>query len=117
MLTCGRFVPVVCAAYTEAATTGRISPATAALLARSSPASVTDRITAPTLLVQGEQDTLFGLDQADANARQIAAHGTPVKVAWYAGGHDGGGPDQAVRDQIGDWFDHWLAGRGSRRPT
>ena len=56
------------------------------------PASVTDRITAPTLLVQGEQDTLFGLDQADANARQIAAHGTPVKVAWYAGGHDGGRP-------------------------
>ena len=93
---------------------GRISPATAALLARSSPASVTDRITAPTLLVQGEQDTLFGLDQADANARQIAAHGTPVKVTWYAGGHDGGAPDQAVRDQIGAWFDHWLAGRGPR---
>ena len=111
VLTCGRFIPVVCAAYTQAATTGRISPATAALLARSSPASITDRITAPTLLVQGEQDTLFGLDQADANARQIAAHGTPVKVTWYAGGHDGGAPDQAVRDQIGAWFDHWLAGR------
>ena len=112
VLTCGRFIPVVCAAYTEAATTGRISPATAALLARSSPASVTARITAPTLLVQGEQDTLFGLDQADANARQIAAHGTPVKVTWYAGGHDGGAPDQAVRDQIGAWFDRWLAGQG-----
>ena len=110
VLTCGRFIPAVCAAYTEAATTGRISPATAALLARSSPASVTDRIMAPTLLVQGEQDTLFGLDQADANARQIAAHGTPVKVTWYPGGHDGGGPDQAVRDQIGDWFDQWLVG-------
>ncbi len=113
VLTCGRFIPVVCAAYTEAATTGRISPATAALLARSSPASITDRITAPTLLVQGEQDTLFGLDQADANARQIAAHGTPVKVSWYAGGHDGGGPDQAVREQIGDWFDQWLVGKGT----
>ena len=88
--TCGRFVPAVCAAYTESATTGRLSPATAELLRRSSPASVTDRITAPTLLVQGEQDTLFGLDQADANARQIAATGAPVKVAWFAGGHDGG---------------------------
>ena len=111
-LTCGRFTAAVCAAYTEAATTGRLSPATAALLARSSPASVTARITAPTLLVQGEQDTLFGLDQADANARQIAAHGTPVKVGWYAGGHDGGGPDQGVRDQVAAWFDHYLAGRG-----
>ena len=111
-LTCGRFTPAVCAAYTEAATTGRLSPATADLLRRSSPASVTDRITAPTLVVQGEADTLFGLDQADATARQIAAAGGTVRVLWYGGGHDGGGVDQRVRDAIGDWFDHWLAGKG-----
>ena len=71
---------------------------------------MTDRITAPTLLVQGEQDTLFGLDQADANARQIAATGAPVKVAWFAGGHDGGRIGQGVRDEIGDWFS-WHLGR------
>ena len=111
-LTCGRFTPAVCAAYTEAATTGRLSPATAELLRRSSPASVTDRITAPTLVVQGEADTLFGLDQADATARQIAAAGGTVRVLWYGGGHDGAGVDQRVRDAIGDWFDHWLAGKG-----
>jgi ABC-2 type transport system ATP-binding protein len=109
-VTCGRFVPAVCTAYTESATSGEISPATAELLSRSSPASVTDRITAPTLLVQGEQDTLFGLDQADANARQIAAAGTPVKVAWFAGGHDGGRPGARIRDEIGDWFT-WYLGR------
>ena len=110
--TCGRFTPAVCAAYTEAATTGRLSPATAELLRRSSPASVTDRITAPTLIVQGEQDTLFGLDQADANARQIAAAGGTVRMLWFAGGHDGGAPDQRVRDAVGEWFDHWLARDG-----
>jgi ABC-2 type transport system ATP-binding protein len=109
-LTCGRFEPAVCAAFTEAATTGTLSPQTQALLARSSPASVTDRITAPTLLVQGEQDTLFGLDQADANAREIAATGTPVQVEWYAGGHDGGAPGPEVRDRIGAWFDAHLRG-------
>ncbi len=108
--TCGRFIPAVCAAYTESSTTGRLSPATADLLRRSSPAGITDRITAPTLLVQGEQDTLFGLDQADANARQIAANGTPVKVAWFAGGHDGGRPGPRIRDEIGDWFT-WYLGR------
>ncbi|MCX6462340.1 MAG: alpha/beta fold hydrolase, partial [Pseudonocardiales bacterium] len=108
--TCGRFTPEVCAAYTEAATTGRFSAATAALLERSSPRTVTDRITAPTLLVQGEQDTLFGLDQADANARQLAARGTPVAVRWYAGGHDGGAPGPEVRDAVGEWFDAHLAG-------
>ncbi len=115
--TCGRFTAQVCAAYTEAATTGRLSPATAALLERSSPATVTNRITAPTLLVQGETDTLFGLDQADANARQIAANGTPVKVMWYSGGHDGGAPDQGVRDAIGAWLDHYLARKGDAPAT
>ena len=103
------------AAYTEAATTGRLSPAAAELLRRSSPASVTDRIAAPTLLVQGEQDTLFGLDQADANARQIAATGAPVKVAWFAGGHDGGGIGSGIRDEIGDWF-RWHLGRDGALP-
>ena len=111
-LTCGRFTAQVCAAYTEAATTGRLSATTAELLRRSSPATVTGRITAPTLVVQGEQDTLFGLDQADATARQIAAAGGHVKMEWFAGGHDGAAPDQAVRDAIGEWFDFHLAGRG-----
>jgi ABC-2 type transport system ATP-binding protein len=110
--TCGRFTPAVCAAYTEAATTGRLSPTTADLLRRSSPATVTDRITAPTLVVQGEADTLFGVDQADATARQIAEAGGTVRVLWYGGGHDGGAPDQGVRDAVGGWFDHWLVGRG-----
>ena len=115
-LTCGRFVPEVCAAYTEAATTGRLSPATAALLARSSPATVTDRITAPTLLVQGEQDTLFGLDHADATARGIAAAGTPVRMVWFAGGHDGGAPGADVGEDIGTFLDVHLAGSDAALP-
>jgi ABC-2 type transport system ATP-binding protein len=110
--TCGRFTTQVCAAYTEAAVSGRLSPATAELLRRSSPASVTDRITAPTLVVQGERDTLFGLDQADATALQVAAAGAPVRTVWFAGGHDGAAPGAAVREQVGEWFDFHLAGRG-----
>jgi ABC-2 type transport system ATP-binding protein len=110
--TCGRFTAQVCVAYTEAAISGRLSPATAEMLRRSSPASVTDRITAPTLVVQGERDTLFGLDQADATTRQIAAAGAPVRTVWFAGGHDGAPPGPAVREQVGEWFDFHLAGRG-----
>ncbi len=109
---CGRFVAAVCAGYLEAATTGVLSPATADVLRRSSPVSVTDRITAPTLLVQGESDTLFGLDQADATARQIAAAGGTVDVVWFAGGHDGGAPGPVVRDRIGSWFDRYLGRPG-----
>ena len=110
---CGRFTETVCRAYNEVATTGKASPKTAELLRRVSPASVTDNITAPTLLVQGEADTLFGLDQSDATARQIAAAGGKVKTIWYAGGHDGGRPGPKLRGKIADWFDFHLAGNGN----
>ncbi|HEX5404757.1 MAG TPA: alpha/beta fold hydrolase [Pseudonocardiaceae bacterium] len=110
---CGRFVPQVCLAYQQIATTGQASQQTVDLLRRDSPVSVTSHITVPTLLVQGEQDTLFGLDQADANARQIAAAGGRVKVIWYDGGHDGAVPGAALNQQIEDWFQHYLRGQGA----
>jgi ABC-2 type transport system ATP-binding protein len=105
---CGRFRPEICAAYVQAATTGAPTPQIVAMLRRSSPAAVAGNIIAPTLLIQGEQDTLFGLDQADATARQLAAAGAPLKVIWYAGGHSGGAPSAALQDQVGDWFDYYL---------
>jgi ABC-2 type transport system ATP-binding protein len=114
---CGRFTPEVCAGYVDAVRTGREPPALAAYLARSSPASVASRITAPTLLVQGENDTLFGLDQADATAREIAAGGGTVAVAWFNGGHDGGSPDDRTDARISGWLDHYLLGAGSAPPT
>ncbi|HYQ64256.1 alpha/beta fold hydrolase [Actinophytocola sp.] len=110
---CGRFRLEFCAAYAEVATTGRASQQTIDLLKSVSPATVTKNITQPTMLVQGEQDTLFGLDQADANARQIAAAGGKVKVVWYTGGHDGGKPGPELRAEIADWFDFHLRDRGA----
>jgi ABC-2 type transport system ATP-binding protein len=114
---CGRFRPEVCAAYGEAAAAGGPTPQIEALLQHSSPSTVAGAITAPTLLIQGEYDTLFGLDQADATARQLAVAGAPVKVIWYAGGHDGGVPGSALQDEIGDWFDYHLRGVGSNPGT
>ncbi|MCZ2830097.1 alpha/beta fold hydrolase [Modestobacter sp. VKM Ac-2986] len=116
LLTCGRFRPDVCAAYQSAAATGTLTPEIAAVLDRSSPAGVLDRITAPTLLVQGTQDSLFGLGQADANARGIAANGTDVRVVWYAGGHDSpasGGVAADLRDEVAGWFDRYLRDSGT----
>ncbi|WP_406634055.1 alpha/beta fold hydrolase [Amycolatopsis sp. WGS_07] len=109
---CGRFTAEVCQAYAELATTGKASPATVALLHRVSPASVTGKITAPTLLVQGESDTLFGLDQSDATARQITAAGGSVRTIWYTGGHDGGIPGPQLRAKIGDFLWSSLTGQG-----
>ncbi|MGH3942379.1 MAG: alpha/beta fold hydrolase [Pseudonocardiaceae bacterium] len=109
---CGRFRPELCAAYLEVATSGLPTAEIAALLRRSSPASVAGTIAAPTLLVQGEQDTLFGLDQADATARQLAAADVPLKMIWFAGGHDGAAPGEWVHDEVGAWFDYYLARTG-----
>ncbi|GAB3151592.1 alpha/beta fold hydrolase [Amycolatopsis stemonae] len=107
---CGRFTAAVCRAYTELGTTGAASQASVDLLRRVSPASVTGKITVPTLLVQGESDTLFGLDQSDATARQITAAGGKVRTIWYTGGHDGGKPGPQLRAKIGDFL--WTAVNG-----
>ena len=55
------------------------------LLAASSPDI--DKITTPTLLIQGTVDTLFPLDEAMANAAELANNSVPVKMLWFCGGH------------------------------
>ncbi|MEV6374716.1 alpha/beta fold hydrolase [Micromonospora musae] len=113
---CGRFAADVCAAYLRIATAGRADQAAVDLLQRSSPAGVLDRITAPALLVQGEADSLFPLSEADANARGLAANGTPVRVAWFTGGHDGGDGPESDSDRVRfltvQWLDHYVKGAG-----
>ena len=102
---CGRFAADLCAAYQSAASSGQPSEAILSLLAASSPKSILNRIKAPTLLSQGEQDSLFPLGQADANARGIAATGTAVKVIWRDGGHDGATSTSELVSNLRAWFD------------
>ncbi len=106
---CGRFTPQWCAAYVEAVTRGEVTSQSRALMAASSPRSVTDRITAPVLLTSGQSDSLFPLSQANANAEQIV--NAPVKVVWHAGGHDGGiSETDRLRSLSLAWFDQHLRG-------
>ncbi|MEU1384978.1 MULTISPECIES: CocE/NonD family hydrolase [unclassified Nonomuraea] len=106
---CGRFLPAICDIYQQVAEDGRATPEAIALLRRSSPVTVAGRIKAPTLLLQGQRDSLFPLAHADANARVIAAAGTPVSMAWFDGGHDGGnGEADWLYDQSSAWFAHHL---------
>ncbi|WP_433329543.1 CocE/NonD family hydrolase [Spirillospora sp. CA-294931] len=108
---CGRFLPSLCDMYQKLAETGTPNPEAIETLRRSSPATFADRIKAPTLLVQGQSDSLFPLDQSDANARLIARNGTPVSMVWFQGGHDGGDPEtKRVRGLTHDWFDQRLRG-------
>ncbi len=114
---CGRFAKDVCAAYLDVATDGQASQSTIDLLRRSSPAPTLSHITAPTLLIQGQADSLFPLSEGEANYRGIAATGTPVRVDWFSGGHDGGQGPGADQDRLRyltiTWLDFYLKHEGS----
>lgn len=112
---CGGFSPQVCDLFTTAAETGQADPDLLTLLRRHSPAATLADIEAPVYLEQGMADTLFGTDQADANARALQAAGVPVAVNWFNGGHDGGGqPDQGEkqRERLATWLDGTLRAEG-----
>lgn len=108
---CGRFDPTVCRVFLEAADTGVASPMMEQILRRNSPAPLLHAVRAPTLLVQGMRDSLFGLDQASATARTLSAQGVPVAVRWFDGGHDGG-TAPADADTLLPWLDRYLTDSG-----
>ncbi|HEX2705993.1 MAG TPA: alpha/beta fold hydrolase, partial [Candidatus Lustribacter sp.] len=108
---CGRFDPVLCRLFTTALQTGRSSDELLTALRAHSPAPSLGAVRAPTLLIQGMADSLFGLDQADATARALAAAGTPVAVRWIDGGHDGASSTATADDAAAQaWVDHYLRG-------
>ena len=108
---CGTFAPAWCTAFKDAVATGLPTAADEKLMLASSPSTITSRITAPTLLMQGEADSLFPLTESIANAQQIhQAHPkVPLAMIWHSGGHDGG-TDETKRLQIAtlNWFDKYL---------
>ncbi len=107
---CGRFAPNWCAAYSTAAAEGVLTDQARELMAASSPASITERITIPTLLGGGQSDSLFPLAQTSANAEQISAANDDVKVVWHSGGHDGGVDESdRLRELNAEWFSFHLA--------
>ncbi|MYS47912.1 CocE/NonD family hydrolase [Streptomyces sp. SID5998] len=108
---CARFEPELCRMYQRVAESGRPDPQARALLEARSPAAVADRIKVPTLLVQGQTDSLFPLDQADQAQKAIKANGAPVDVDWISGGHDGGDLESdRVQGRVTAWFDRYLKG-------
>lgn len=96
---------------------------TAAMLryARSvSPVSYLDRGEAPTLLIQGQTDSLFNLNEATATYKALKDNGTTTKMIWQSWGHSGGqAPGELDLSQgnletsytgqrILAWFDRYL---------
>src|SRR5699024_8966114 len=94
---------------------------------RSSVARYLDRVDVPTLLIQGQADTLFTLDEATATFHGLRERGVETAMIWQRGGHSGDPapgemddehPDpqsQYVTARIYQWLDHHL--RGGPAPT
>ncbi|MEE1832294.1 alpha/beta fold hydrolase [Streptomyces sp. SP17KL33] len=106
---CEKFEPQLCEMYQRVAESGQPDAEAVKLLDARSPEAVGDRIKVPTLLMQGQTDSLFPLGQADAAAEAIKANGAPVDVDWISGGHDGGDMETSrVQARTDAWFDRYL---------
>ncbi|MGW3334774.1 alpha/beta fold hydrolase [Streptomyces rubiginosohelvolus] len=106
---CERFEKQLCEMYEGVAVSGKPDAEAVKLLTERSPSAVADRIKVPSLLLQGQSDSLFPLGQADAMQKAISANGAPVSVDWISGGHDGGDSETGrVEGRVGDWFDRYL---------
>ncbi|MEV0226338.1 alpha/beta fold hydrolase [Streptomyces sp. NPDC050704] len=106
---CDKFESRLCEMYERVAESGTPDAKAVDLLAERSPSAVGDRIKVPTLIMQGQSDSLFPLGQADAMAKAIRANGAPVDVDWISGGHDGGDMEvDRLRARVDSWFDRYL---------
>ena len=115
---CLGFISGLCEAYYSSVALGRPTDATLGILAHSSPETRADRLRTPTLLIQGEADTLFNLNDAIANYTAIDANHAPVKMIWFDGGH--GHPTRpgqesftapdVINDRVLAWYDRYLRG-------
>lgn len=120
LVPCVNFADWVCPALATAGGTGTLDAAAIGPMRHASVASYVKKVTIPTLLVQGQNDTLFNLNEGIANYRALKSQGTPVKMVWMNGGHSGpmapgeyesGSPDpseQALMKRVVDWLDHYL---------
>jgi|GEM_PF-1547628 len=136
---CPGFDPMVCPIFASLSTTGDVTAEQRAFVARSSVANVTDDVTVPVLLTQGQSDTLFTPVEATATFEALRAAGNDdVFMLWNWGGHgyaprpgegepyssaydDSPEAQEAFRattyaNRIGRFFDHYLRGVGHPGP-
>ena len=104
---CGSFSQRWCDAYENAVLQGEPSQAEKDLLASVSPINYASTISAPTLLSQGQADSLFPLNESSKTAQVIkkANPDTPLSMIWHADGHDGASSQAPyLREEFLKWF-------------
>ena len=128
-LPCLGYPSEVCQTYATLAATGDADTAAITLVSHSSVATFFDQLRAPTMLVQGQSDTLFNENDAAGTYLALRAAGVPVAMIWNSGGHGGynslpgaceayGGGTSGLDDcylplRALAWFNRWLRGDAS----
>jgi predicted acyl esterase len=121
MVGCPNFRDEACAAKLQLDALGYPLPSTIDLTKQTSVAYYASKITIPTLLMQGQADTLFNLQEAVATYRQLKAQHTPVKMIWQSWGHSASTPAPGEIDlsggnventyegaRVANWFAYYL---------
>ena len=102
---CGALTNEWCSAYKSAVMNGKPSAAERKLLRSVSPVSFLSSIKAPTLLSQGQADSLFPLNESSQTAAVLKKNGVPLSMIWHAAGHDGGADEKKyLQEQYSRWF-------------
>jgi ABC-2 type transport system ATP-binding protein len=119
---CPNFLTEACVAKGELDAGGFATQDVIDFARHASVTSYLKRIRIPTLLAQGQADTLFNLNEAAATYRALRQQRTPVKMIWQSWGHSDG---TAAKGEFSDdekaltsyegrrffaWFDHYLKG-------
>lgn len=120
LLPCPNFADFVCPALILAGTTGFFDTGSQTALRHASVSTYLSKIKVPTLLLQGQNDTLFNLNEAAATYKALKKQGTPVKMVWHLWGHSGGAAPGEFNlsasnpagfyenGRVLNWFDHYL---------
>ncbi|HET7529547.1 MAG TPA: CocE/NonD family hydrolase [Mycobacteriales bacterium] len=119
---CPNFLTEACVAKAELDAGGFATQDVIDFARHASVESYVQHIRIPTLLMQGEADTLFNLNESVATYDALRRQGTPVKLVWQSWGHSNGtaakgefsqgaGALQTYEGQrVFAWFDHYLRG-------
>jgi predicted acyl esterase len=124
---CANFEPEVCRALGEVAAVGYPSQASIQYLRSNSVASYMRDVRVPTLIGQGQADTLFNLQESVATYTALKRQGTPVSLVWQSWGHSNSTPQPGELDMRHPaqslqgkaalaWFDHYVRDRGPKPP-
>jgi hypothetical protein len=109
---CPNYDATICPIHQQLVTDGYPDATARTKFKTTSISSRMDRLRIPVLLEQGENDSLFDLQQAVATYRALKHQHTPVKMVWQSWGHSGGtnSPGEAaVLNRLNDaWFGHYL---------